>query len=295
LNNPTFLGPASNWAWNASPDIRPRPAPLSAGEPIPTPGPAFPLPWNGHASSRYWLWVFQTALHHIDPLCRPDGYWTNQFSARLKLQNPGLGTTNITLPRWNAIVTAANVFMPPWDGPEPTEADLFELIAHDPVTSGPTDSIKVRRRKYKVDVQVHYRDVRPLTAASVKVSLLKFTLPANMAQWPTVPITPAWKTAVEQLMSGAAPALPAGWTVADTGTRVRSLTSDIDARTPRSATFDVTFSTNTANQDVTLLAIVSSTPDPLTAAGLAGATLQDLVLDNHQIALRTVRVIHDAV
>jgi hypothetical protein len=63
----------------------------------------------------------------------------------------------------------------------------------------------------------------------------------------------------------------------------------------RAATFDVTFAANTAGQDVALVAIVHSTVDPLTAAGLTGATLRDLVLNNHQIALRTVRVIKAAV
>jgi hypothetical protein len=293
LTNPMLSGPA-NWPWNASPDVRLRPAPLSGAEAIPRPSAPNALPWNGSAPSTYWLWVFQTALHHIDPLCRPDGKWTHQFAARLIAQNAALGNV-INLARWNTTVTAANVFTPPWDGSEPTEADLYELIVDDPVTTGPTDSVKVRRRKYKVDVQVHYRDVRPLAAASVKVTLLRRVLPANRAQWPTLAIGAPWKTAVEQLMSGATPTLPDSWSVADSGTRVRALTGDVDARTPRTVTFDVTFAANLANQDIVLLAVVHSTPDPVTAAGLSGATLQDLVLNNHQIAVRTVRVIRDAV
>ena len=295
LTNPMLGGPA-NWPWNASPDIRLRPAPLGAGEAIPRPAGANALPWSGAAPDGYWLWVFQTALHSIDPLCRPDGKWSNQFAARLRVQNAALGNV-INLARWNTTVTAANVFASPWDGSEPTEADLYELIIEDPVTTGPTDSVKVRRRKYKVDVQVHYRDIRPLASGSVKVSLLRRVLPANKAQWPAIAIGAPWKTALEQLMSGATPAgwsLPDGWTVADSGTRVRTLTSDVDARTPRTVAFDVSFSANSANQDVALLAVVHSTPDPVTAAGLSGGTLQDLVLQNRQIAIRTVRVIHDA-
>jgi hypothetical protein len=294
LTNPMLTGPAGNWPWNASPDIRVRPAPLAGGESIPKPPTSSSLPWAGGAASGYWLWVFQTALHHIDPLCRPNGRWTNQFAARLRALD-GTNSNSINVARWNSVVTAANVFAPPWDGSEPTEADLLELIVDDPVITGPTDSVNVRRRKYKVDVQVHYRDVRPLAAASVKVSLLRFTLPAAQANWPAVPIADAWKTAVQTLMTGGTPAYPAGWGPADTGTQVRSLTSDIDARNPRTATFDVSFAANTAGQNIALVAIVHSTVDPVTAAALTGSTLRDLVLNNHQVALRTVRVINDKV
>ena len=129
----------------------------------------------------------------------------------------------------------------------------------------------------------------------MSVSLLRFVLPAAPANWATVPITDAWKTAVQTLMTGGTPAFPSGWTAADTGTRVRTLTSAIDARTPRTATFDVSFAANTANQNIALVAIVHATVDPLAAAGLTGATLRDVVLNNRQIALRTVRVIRDVV
>jgi hypothetical protein len=294
LTNPMLTGPAANWPWSASPDIRVRPAPLGAGESIPTPPSSSSLPWAGGAASGYWLWVFQTALHRIDPLCRPNGRWTNQFAARLRALDATL-SNSINVARWNSTVTPANVFAPPWDGTEPSEADLYELVVDDPVTTGPTDSVKVRRRRYKVDVQVHYRDVRPLDAANVSVSLLRFVLPPALANWPAVPITDAWKTAVQTLMTGGTPAFPTGWTAADAGTPVRSLNSAIDARTPRTATFEVSFAANTANQNIALVAIVHATVDPLTAAGLTGGTLRDLVLNNRQVSLRTVRVIRDTV
>ena len=32
----------------------------------------------------YDLWVFQTAMHAVDPLVRPTGMWTPQFDARIR-------------------------------------------------------------------------------------------------------------------------------------------------------------------------------------------------------------------
>jgi hypothetical protein len=65
----------------------------------------------------------------------------------------------------------------------------------------------------------------------------------------------------------------------------------VDARTPRPVTFDVDFTGNPAGQKFVLLAVVHSTPDPVSAASLTGATLQELVLKCHQVAIRTVRVV----
>jgi hypothetical protein len=171
------------------------------------------------------------------------------------------------------------------------------LIVEDPPdptntpSPGPTPFPKVRRRKHKVDVLVHYRDVRPVAATDVRVTLLRRQLPANQAQWPGIPIAAAWKTAVAQLMTGANPALGDGWTVADSGSRTRQPSGPVDARTPRPVTFDVDFTGNPAGQNFVLLAVVHSTPDPVSAASLTGATLQELVLKCHQVAIRIVRVV----
>jgi hypothetical protein len=299
LTNPMKFGP-TDWPWHASPDVRIRPAPLEGAEPIPTPPAAGgnSLPWSGGAPDQYLLWIFQTAMHKIDPLCRPDGQWNNQFDARLRAQDAALGTT-ITIARWNTIVTQPNVFSPPWDGLEPTEADLYELIVEDPPdpintpAPGPPLISNVRRRKYKVDVLVHYRDVRPLAATNVRLTLLRRLIPADATQWPAIAIGAPWKTAVEQLMSDTTPpgwSLPDGWTVADSGSRTRQPSSDVDARTPRAVTFDIDFSAATAGQHFVLLAIVHSTPDPVSAASLGGANLRDLVLNCHQVAARVAKI-----
>jgi hypothetical protein len=296
LTNPTRLGPA-DWPWHASPDVRIRPAPLGAAEAVsapPTTG-ANKLPWPPNTRDIYFTWILQTALHKTDPLVRPNGQWTPQFEARLRVQDPALGTA-ITLPRWNAIVTRTNVFAAPWEGTEPTEADLMELIVENPpVGDGsfcPPAVSLVKRRRHLIDVLVHHRDSRPIDPTTVRVTLLRRNLPATPADWPTVAIGDPWKTKVEQLMSGAPPAgaLPDGWTPAD-AVRTRPPTAPLDARNPRVVTFTVDFSALARNQHMVLLAIVHSDVDGVTAAGLTGVTLRELVLNSHHVAARVVKAV----
>ena len=291
LDNPMSDGPVK-WRWYASPDIRTRPAQLKGAE---TPPPFPPV-----SLSAYDRWVFQTALHATDPLCRPTGQEDELFQARLRVNDPIKGTT-IDQARWQAIVTAANVFATPWDGPEPTEADLFELIVEDGVdpesSSGmstppfydwpaPPPVASIRPRMYKIDVLVHNRDVRPLAANQVRVALLALKLPSNFAQWGAISLSTAWKDSVTQLMTGSATVLPDGWELIDS---TKNLTSDIDARTPRVVTFDINFSTLNPAQYQLLLAVVYSTPDQVNRVTLSGDNIQDLVLTCHQVAARVVQ------
>ncbi len=296
LDNPMKDGPVA-WRWYASPDIRIRPAPIVAPEATPQ----FP----GGLIRGYQLWIFQTALHAIDLLCRPTGDSDAFFLERLKHNDPAKGTL-IDKPRWDAVVNATNVFAPPWEGSEPTEADLYELVVEDGIDPeagvvpaptpfflwpAPPPVARVLRRKHKVDVLVHYRDLHPLAKDQVRVTLLRRPLPSDVTQWGTIAISDAWKAAIELLMSGGpfGGALPDSWELADTGSITRPLTSDIDARTPRVATFDTNFVGLAAQQFVVLLAVVHSPNDKVTAASLAGATLKDLVLNCHQVCARVVQ------
>jgi len=95
---------------------------------------------------------------------------------------------------------------------------------------------------------------------------------------------------------GLEPSFPDGWTVAgplvvkaDVGPTL-TLDADIDARTPRPVTFAVTFKDDPQHRRYILLAVVTSAPDPITAAGITGANLKDLILNNHQFAARVVEV-----
>lgn len=300
LTNPMNEGPVT-WRWYASPDMRIRPARIGLGETPPAAPPT--LTWVGNAPNRYQLWIFQTAFHAVDPVCRANGVWDNQFADRLRQENAASGNT-IDNVRWTRVVTEANVYAAPWEGLDPTEADLFELVVEDgfdPETAtvpppppfsdwpSPPPVSRVDQRKYVVDVLVHYRDLRPLAKDQVRVTLLMRPLPADNTQWAGIAMSEAWKSAVGQLMSGGpAPALPDNWSTTDAAFSTRPLRSDIDARTPRAVTFDADFTSLATGQYAVLLAIVHSTPDPVTAASLTGATLGDLVLNCHQVAVRIV-------
>lgn len=317
LLNPMHDGPEM-WPWHASPDIRLRPAKLAPGEAIPRPpaGLGFPITGSPAVSfegvftpDNYWVWVFQTAMHKLDPLVRPNGRWNPQFEARLIAQNPAARAV-IDDARWTQIVVPANVYTTPWDHrgagagvgtvPEPSEADLLELIVEDPprygllgvVGSAPAIS-QIDPRRYNVDVMAHYRDSRPLAGGDLRVALFRRPLPQDETLWPGLPVEPAFKTRIAELMSGSPPAgwgPPAPWTVADTGFRSKVLTSPIDARTPRGVTFETNFAGAAFDDRFLLLAVVHSTPDPVSVASLTGTTLQEFILTCHHVAARVVRI-----
>jgi hypothetical protein len=56
-------------------------------------------------------------------------------------------------------------------------------------------------------------------------------------------------------------------------------------------TFTIDFSAFARNQHMVLLAIVDSGVDGVTASGLTGATLRDLVLNSHHVAARVVKTV----
>jgi hypothetical protein len=282
------------WRLHASPDVRIRQAPLEAAE-VPPAAPAT-LPWHGAADNRFQLWIFQTALHRLDPLVRPDGNWSAQFAARLtQFRDPVTNVpagNQITATLWGHVVTLANVFTDPWDGSEPTEADLLELIV-EPIQSpdliaGPSVLPPMPPRKLRVDVLVHHRDSRPVAAGDVRVALFRRPLSAVTAE-PVIPISADWKDKVAQLMGGGVPAaLPDTWEIADP---IRTLqpSAGVDARTPRAVTFNVDF-TGKPNGGWILLAVVHSVPDPVSAATLVGNDVKELVLNSHQVATRVMRI-----
>jgi hypothetical protein len=316
LLNPSRVGPPRSWVWFASPDIRIRPA---SGQPAPPfPPELSKQPWTEDPVSRikstdFDLWTFQTALHKQDPRCRPTGDWTGgaggQFDecvARLP-HNPGEPPRGITPRLWTSIVTQAAVFAEPWDG-EPSEADLLELIVErrdraDPVPqeplAGPPQASLLKKLKYKVDVLVHYRDPGPLPASQVKVTLLRVpqTFPTDpgrkQIRVPAKTTLPAnFSSVVAQLITGAGTQPPTGWEIADPGHPVRSPLAAVDVTAPRVVTFDVDFSSFAKDKMFALLAIAHRVPDQGADPGptLAGASLEDLVLNNVQAAARIVKM-----
>jgi hypothetical protein len=289
LTDPKQPLPNALLSWHASPDVRVRPR---RGSKPPAPTAAFP--WIGASPDAYGLWVFQTALHVRntgDPLVKPDGKWTPLFDTRLRAANAN--SNRITQTVWNTIVGSGaafpNAYGEPWNGSEPSEADLFELIVDRPAPGGSPVSLAIGRVHAKVDVQVHHRSGIAVAANQVKVTLLRRDV-TGTADPAWAALAAAWTVPVQALLrgGGANPALADGWSFADTGTAVRSPSGPVDARLSRAVTFDVDFSTTAAAARVLLVAVVHSDADPVT---LAGATLQAVVLGNRFVALRSVEVV----
>jgi hypothetical protein len=279
-------------SWHASPDIRIRPQ--RGTKP---PG-AFGLPWSGASSDRYGLWVFQTALHRpdaanpgtVDPIVKPTGLWNPQFEARLLAAR---NSRTVTTAIYNAVVGSGNAFpnayAEPWNGAEPTEADLYELVLDIRAPVGSPASMALFPVMAKVDVLVHHRHLTPVAGGDVKVALLLFDatgVPGNA--WDV--LLTAWRDPVVNLIKngGATPALPNSWQFADGTTPVRSLSGPVDARLPRAATFTVDFTQAKAGTRFLLVAVVHSVVDPVS---LPDVTLQPLVLGTRFVALRSVEIV----
>jgi hypothetical protein len=276
--------------WYVSPDVRIRPAPGGALPEVPDGG---GLDWTSSPGDAYTheLWTFQTAFRVREPLCRPDGVWSEQFQALL---DKHFGGHRIDAARWTSVVTAADVFQPPWGNSEPTEMDLYELVVEQG-SLGWTIPRRPRldRRAYTVDVLVHHRHPRAIPRDQIRVALLRRALPDNQNAWGTVAISATWKTRVTQLLSGnTLPpgfTLPDGWIVAGTPA-VASPRFGVDAAHPRAVTFDVNFSTVPAgHRSFVLLAVVSSDVDPVSVQALGGDKIEDLVVFSHHAAARVIR------
>jgi hypothetical protein len=288
LTNPFLHG--AGYVWHRSPDIMVRPLDLPTAPPA---VPAFPWTRNNHFT--YDLWQFQMALHGRDPIVVPDGRWTAQFSARLIADNPAVGD-QITAQRWRDTVDQFTAFRDPWDGIEPTEADLMERVVEETMSSGEgnvrEEYVRGFRIRYRVDVLVHRRDLRPLPPADVRVVLLLCQLPDpdGPVSHAAFAITDAWKAAAAAFVRGEGPAtaIPAPWQVADPAFPVQHPRQPVDARLPRAVTFDVDLRSLPApnTPSVLLLALVHAVGDELTVGQMTGATVRELVLSCHRVAAK---------
>jgi hypothetical protein len=201
-----------------------------------------------------------------------------------------------------------------WGAGEPTEADLLEIAEPSglpfpgqglPVANAFVNlpgwllpmagAMGLPRALHKVDVLVHYRDLTALAPDQVTVTLLRGALPLALPDWATVAVGADLKTRITELLTGPTPAgwaPPAGWALADTAVPKRNPNFKIDAGTPRVVTFEMDLASAglpVALKFYVLLAVVSATPDPVSVADLDGATLRDLVLRSHHVAVRIIQ------
>jgi hypothetical protein len=281
---------ASSRTWFESPDVQVRTIPG-----VVPPTPAFPINESNWMVQQRALWQFQVALHNLDPAVRPTGRWTPSFGRRLEAYRRGhsvggnpvgdLLVQVIDADVWAQVMVPGNAFAPMWDGLEPTEADLLELVRRDQLGTGIT---RVLPGLANVEVLVHHRDSRPLRAADVRVALLRRTVTALPADWNALRLEAAACTAlVGALTTNAAPAMPAPWAYADLGTFVRHPNFDVDARSPRPVTFRIDAGVLGAR---TLLVAAVSVAGPEVIATSAGL-VRDLVTTDHHLAARIIQAV----
>jgi hypothetical protein len=292
LSNPDSTRvPPNEFHWFESPDIRLRPSP---GAPPPSSRPSS-LPWNPTRSGHsYDMWTLQTALHADDPLVRPTGTWTKQFEARVKAYRknsvtlPELPTAVVDNDFWDEAVVTGKVYADPWDGAEPTEADLAELVRNREVMRNHLPQLRLFALPYRIDVMVHHRHFEPIAAGLAQVFLLRRQITDAEADGAAVALSAQWKNAVVSWMTGTPAPLPDGWEVV--GRRMTS--APLSATVPRPVTIDIDFSPDPPFADESswmLLALTASNTDPVSVASLNGGTIRELVLNSHHAAARLVR------
>ena len=280
------------YSWHASPDLRVHPklgamaAPASSyTKAKPSGTPADPL--------GFWkLWRFQTALRNVDRRSEASGKWDDEFDAVLRangVPTPG-GKATIDKPFWQSIVKAPNLTRTPWDGPEPTEADLVEYLPAETTSlSVDAPSVTLPLGMVTARVLVHHRGFPAAPADDVQVTLLYHLVPKwqgkKSAVW--LPAAVGWTAAITALLkNGTPPALPAGWHLADTGTPRHHPGGDVAAGTPQVASFDVDLGTGIKKGTLALLVAVVHAPGDEVA--LSEVSLQRLTLERRHVAVRSV-------
>jgi hypothetical protein len=217
--------------------------------------------------------------------------------------DPALTMVQIDKDYWNLSMKAPHATAEPWGAGSPTEADLLEYTTELREGDRGRTSCELPPAPCKVDVVVHHRGLDPRPGADVRVTLLKWLDPkpknkatfSDVSTWFSGDVP--WTDAVESVLnsaSGASPgALTAGWSFVGTtnATRRVSLTGQtLDPLTSGVATFDLNL-TGVKNDTVVLLVAVIRAGSGVAAdIALTAANLEQLALNNPQVAVRSVRV-----
>lgn len=281
-------------SWHASPDLRPRRAAVAATTPA-------TLPWTRGSPlvDAEALRRFQSALRARtgDLRVRPTGRWDDWFNEVLRsLGAPTVapGTVRIDQAFWEQSMQMPWAVAEPWGAGRPSSADLLELSAAFPDRARNTASCDLPPGPSQVDVLVQQRGLAPLDGAEVRVALLKWVDPAtpptsrydDASTWPAGDMP--WTAALNQVLNSAAGttglALGAGWSLV--GTRQTLAGQTLDTMHPGVASFGLDLTGVPADRLVLLVAVIRADAD----VALAPATLENLVLGNASLAVRSVRI-----
>jgi hypothetical protein len=295
-------------SWHGSPDVRPRVAPKLVAPPA-------TLPWRRTTfpGATDTLRRFQAALRAStnDPRIVANGLWDAYFSEVLRDNAaptvavppapplPALNVVQIDETFWKKHMKAPHATAEPWGAGPPTEADLHEYTPELREGDAGRTSCEVQAAPCKVDVVVHHRGLNARAGADVRVTLLKWIDPkkkhkasfSDPSTWFTGNVP--WTAAVNEVLnsaSGAAPGpLTAGWSFVGStnATRRRTLTGQtLDPLNAGVATFDLDLSSLKNDTVLLLVAVVRAGAD----IALNAASLQQLTLNQPQVAVRSVRV-----
>jgi hypothetical protein len=281
-------------AWHASPDLRPRRAPLAA--PMPA-----TLPWTlgSPLIDAELLRRFQSALRARtgDPRVRPTGRWDTGFNEVLRSLNAPTvapGTVRLDEAFWTQSMQMPWAVAEPWGSARPSSADLLEFSEAMPAALAGAASCELPPDAGKVDVLVQYRGLAPLDGAEVRVALLKWLDPQSpptarhddASTWPAGDVP--WTAAINQVLNSATgnTSLPlgSGWSLV--GSRQTLAGQKLDALRPGIATFDLDLAGLADDRLVLLVAVIRAGGD----VALAPATLQALVLGHANVAARSLRI-----
>ena len=295
-------------SWHASPDVRPRLAPLTVAPPA-------SLPWTkalfGDAEE---LRRFQASMRSKtgDARIRATGAWDDYFNEVLRdLGAPTLpsppaakaGIVSIDNAFWTANVVAPHSTREPWGTGTPSEADLYDLTAE--LTEGDLKraSSSLPAKAAKVEIVVHHRGLDTIDGANVRVTLLKWIDPNkkkaapwdDSTKWPTVDVP--WTGAVNDVLNSGAgttsKTFAGGWSFVGTTPTTRRVTlagQTLDSTHSGIASFDLALTGLKRNTVVLLCAVIRTGTSSADDVALAPNALEELVLTNANVAVRSLRI-----
>ncbi|SIO33729.1 hypothetical protein SAMN05444722_1515 [Rhodovulum sp. ES.010] len=155
----------------------------------------------------------------------------------------------------------------------PNEADLHTIAK-------PAAFSKALHEAY---VMVHHRHTTPVPGGQVDVNVfLHKNAPAG--DLGAVSIDAAWRTAILETVRGNSPSMPSD--LEHVG--LFHPGSQVDARTPRAVQVPVDLRFSGSNDDILVIAVVTSPDNALPATDLDHPTLKDIVRRSGQIAVRKI-------
>jgi hypothetical protein len=287
-------------SWHGSPDVRPRLRPEDVV--VTAPNPAWSRTSARSPAEDEMLRRFQAALRSQknDPRSRPTGVWDLYFEEVLRDHGAPrlMDICLIDEAFWDSIMQPPHATAEPWGSGRPSEADLYEFTPR--LTEGDAGgaSCTVPPGRMRVDIVVHHRGLNPVDGGDVRVTLLHWIDPRtrnrashdDSTTWFSGDVP--WTAAVNDVLNSpggtTSRTFGGGWAFTQSGSNRRRTLSGQTLEPTRSGivTFDIDLRGARRNLVVLLVAVIRAGAD----IALAPAPLDDLALENPNVAVRSLRV-----